>query len=87
VLAALLYALLVPQQLLVALRSHQNNAVALQRQEREISQRFVLLRRAGGHVQLSQLKQNLEVILRQNEQQLRQELRQRNGASVLCRQR
>jgi hypothetical protein len=95
----------VPQQLVLALRSHQNNGAALQRQEREISQRFVQLRQAvrqaGGHADLQQrleavvgpsfgrvnpaeplprLKRDLEVILSQNEQRLRQQLRQRNGA-------
>jgi hypothetical protein len=106
VLAALLYALLVPQQLVVALRSHQTNAAVSQRQEREIGQRFAQLRKAvrqaRGHADLQQrlegvvgpsfgrlnpaeplpkLKQNLEVILRQNEHQLRQDLRQRKGVT------
>jgi hypothetical protein len=79
---ALLYALLVPQQLVLALRTYQNNGAALQRQEREISQRFLQLRQAvrqaGGHADLQQrLKRDLEVILRQNEQRLRQQLRRR----------
>jgi hypothetical protein len=106
VLAALLYALLVPQQLVLALRSHQANAAVLQRQEREIGQRFAQLRQAvrqaRGHTDLQQrlegvvgpsfgrlnpaeplpkLKQSLAVILSQNEQQLRQNLRQRNRVS------
>jgi hypothetical protein len=104
VLAALLHALLVSQQLVVALRSHQTNAAVLQRHEREISQRFVQLRQtvrqARGHADLQRRlegvvgpsfgrlnpaeplpKLNLAVILRQNEHQLRQDLRQRKGVT------
>jgi len=64
VLAALLYALLVPQQLVVAVRSHQNSASALQRQEREINRRFVLLRQAVSQAGSSaELQHRLETVV------------------------
>lgn len=64
VLAALLYALLVPQQLVVAIRSHQNSIDAQQRQEREIVRRFVLLRQAVNQSGSSaELQQRLEAVV------------------------
>ncbi len=62
VLAALLYVLLVPQQLVVAV----------------VGPSFGQINSAGP---LPRLKRNLEVILQQNQQRLRQQWRQREAAS------